>query len=135
MLVAVATSIVCMCFCKHTIAESWYTTQGSKLEVVKAKGRPKHCLLNKHFITIGLTDSVHVLFEYTGFTQVRSETLRTPRSYSDLKRPEDIIKLEGVQLVGIPNHQSLLWLMCSTCRTECRTLTITYLHYNENFLV
>ena len=55
-----------------------------------------HCPLNKHFHTLGITDSplcracmeaeetvAHVLLECTGVAQIRKETLGTPRSLAD----------------------------------------------------
>ena len=64
-----------------------------------------HCSLNKHFHTLGITDSplcracmeaeetvAHVLLECTGVTKIREETLGTPRSLADaLRRPGSLI--------------------------------------------
>lgn len=64
-----------------------------------------HCPLNKHFHTLGITDSplcracmeaeetvAHVLLECTGVTQIREEILGTPRTLADvLRRPGSLI--------------------------------------------
>lgn len=60
----------------------------------------RHCSLNNLYHTIGIRDShlcradetiVVVYFECTCIIQIRSETLETTRSYTDVLKPGDLI--------------------------------------------